>query len=64
MTKTRNCPICRKKMDSGKQETWPYFPFCSQRCQLIDLGKWFDGQYSIPVDDSTAVEEGHSGNET
>ena len=23
-------------------------PFCSQRCSSIDLGKWFDGKYSIP----------------
>ena len=24
-----------------------YFPFCSQRCKLIDLGKWLDGKYAI-----------------
>ena len=28
------------------------FPFCSERCKLIDLGRWLDGKYQIP-----AVEE-------
>jgi endogenous inhibitor of DNA gyrase (YacG/DUF329 family) len=26
------------------------FPFCSQRCQLIDLGKWLDEDYRIPAE--------------
>jgi len=30
-----------------------YGPFCSKRCQTIDLGKWLDGKYVI----SRAVEE-------
>jgi endogenous inhibitor of DNA gyrase (YacG/DUF329 family) len=25
----------------------PYFPFCSKRCKLIDLGRWLDGTYSL-----------------
>jgi hypothetical protein len=33
------------------------FPFCSDRCKLIDLGRWLDGKYQIPVaeqdDDAT-----------
>jgi len=24
-----------------------FFPFCSERCQLIDLGKWLDGKHVI-----------------
>jgi len=24
------------------------FPFCSQRCRLVDLGRWLDGEYRIP----------------
>lgn len=38
------CPICRE------QTTWqdnPYRPFCSERCRLLDLGKWADGEYRI-----------------
>ena len=26
----------------------PSFPFCSERCRLIDLGRWVDGRYAIP----------------
>ena len=24
------------------------FPFCSERCRLLDLGKWLDGEYRVP----------------
>jgi endogenous inhibitor of DNA gyrase (YacG/DUF329 family) len=40
--------------------TDPEFPFCSERCRLIDLGKWASGAYvvSSPVrDTSEALEE-------
>ena len=26
----------------------PNFPFCSDRCRTIDLGKWASGGYVIP----------------
>jgi endogenous inhibitor of DNA gyrase (YacG/DUF329 family) len=44
------CPICKKSVNS----TGPDFPFCSDRCRLIDLGKWASGQYVIssPVTDA------------
>ena len=38
------CPTCRKKGDWFSRE---YGPFCSQRCKLIDLGKWFSGEHAI-----------------
>jgi len=43
------CPICKKPVASAD----PDFPFCSQRCRTIDLGKWASGQYVIssPVKD-------------
>ncbi|MGH9724167.1 MAG: DNA gyrase inhibitor YacG [Candidatus Acidiferrales bacterium] len=39
-----HCPICRKHTDS---ETFADFPFCSERCKLLDLGKWSSEQYVI-----------------
>ncbi len=33
-----NCPNCKKKVVWGPES--PYRPFCSKRCQLIDLGEW------------------------
>ena len=44
------CPICKKPVTSKAAE----FPFCSDRCRLIDLGKWASGGYVIssPVTDA------------
>ena len=35
-----NCPTCEKEVIWSAQS--PYRPFCSKRCQLIDLGEWAD----------------------
>lgn len=45
-----HCPICKK----GVRSTDPDFPFCSNRCRTIDLGKWASGGYvvSSPVTDA------------
>jgi uncharacterized protein len=37
------CPIC-KKLSQAK-----YHPFCSNRCARIDLGRWLNGSYAVPV---------------
>ncbi len=37
------CPICKKPVKNAD----PDFPFCSERCRTIDLGKWASGQYVI-----------------
>lgn len=37
------CPICK----TPTPRSAPEFPFCSQRCRLLDLGKWASGQYVI-----------------
>jgi hypothetical protein len=39
------CPICKKEVAL----TSPEMPFCSERCRVIDLGKWADEEYRIPV---------------
>ena len=51
------CPTCRTLVGRKDED----FPFCSERCRLIDLGKWASGAYVIssPVHDiSDAIEEG------
>jgi len=25
-------------------------PFCSERCRLLDLARWIDGDYRIPAE--------------
>ena len=40
---TFRCPICKKPVAAGD----PDFPFCGERCRIIDLGNWAAGKYVI-----------------
>jgi len=46
MIKVR-CPICDRVMQGQGPAEWPQFPFCSDRCRLIDLGRWLGEDYRI-----------------
>ncbi len=46
MTTTVQCPTCNKPVRWVSDNK--FRPFCSERCQLIDLGEWADGNRSIP----------------
>jgi hypothetical protein len=48
------CPTCRTIVTASDED----FPFCSDRCRLIDLGKWASGAYRIssPVLDPEVLE--------
>ena len=39
------CPTCQKEVIWQDEST--YRPFCSKRCQLIDLGEWADEGHKI-----------------
>jgi len=43
-----NCPSCNTKVLWVDAST--HRPFCSDRCQKIDLGAWADGSYAIPTE--------------
>ncbi len=50
------CPMCGKVIPSAtttpqgrKKINAPFFPFCSERCRLLDLGAWLDERYSLPA---------------
>jgi uncharacterized protein len=43
------CPICGKPFEVASIDDLPGFPFCSDRCKLIDLGRWIDGAYAVPA---------------
>ena len=47
------CPICKKLVKAGE----PDFPFCSDRCRSIDLGKWATGAYVIPSTETDDAED-------
>jgi endogenous inhibitor of DNA gyrase (YacG/DUF329 family) len=40
------CPICRTLVLRTQED----FPFCSDRCRTIDLGKWASGGYVISTE--------------
>lgn len=43
MPLSSRCPICSKPATPG------HTPFCSTRCQELDLHRWFSGLYAVPV---------------
>lgn len=44
------CPVCHKLT------VLEYTPFCSKHCQNIDLLKWMNEGYRIPVQDEEGAE--------
>ena len=45
----RKCPIC------GKPATQVNYPFCSPRCQDIDLNRWLSDSYRDPTNEAPAT---------
>jgi len=54
MPLTVKCPTCR--VDTAWENN-PHRPFCSKRCQVIDLGAWVEERYKIPGDEWMPDEE-------
>lgn len=50
------CPTCGRTEVIAQITDWPYFPFCSHKCKLIDLGRWFNEEYSVPSDEPNDAE--------
>lgn len=51
---TAKCPIC------GNLEQWEgnvFRPFCSKRCQLLDLDGWLSERYRIPDAEEDGLDE-------
>ncbi len=54
-TKALRCPTCKTLVTAGIAD----FPFCTDRCRRIDLGKWASGDYKItsPILDPDLLED-------
>jgi uncharacterized protein len=48
------CPTCKRPLP--EDTVGPVFPFCSQRCKLVDLDGWLSERYV--VSDALPFEEG------
>lgn len=60
MSRALLCPLCKRAVERSVES----FPFCSDRCRLIDLGNWSDGSYAVAgeaviVDDRESDEKLH-----
>jgi endogenous inhibitor of DNA gyrase (YacG/DUF329 family) len=45
---SRRCPTCEAPAQRR------FRPFCSKRCQDLDLGHWLRGSYRIPTEEAPA----------
>ena len=49
------CPECGKQAEYSEKNE--YRPFCSSRCQLLDLGAWASESRKIAGEDVVEIEE-------
>jgi endogenous inhibitor of DNA gyrase (YacG/DUF329 family) len=41
------CPVCQREFSPEDSRA---MPFCGERCKLIDLGRWLDERYGLPIE--------------
>jgi uncharacterized protein len=41
------CSVCLKEFQPDDS---PALPFCSERCRLLDLGRWLSEKYGMPIE--------------
>jgi endogenous inhibitor of DNA gyrase (YacG/DUF329 family) len=54
-----NCPECKSPSEWSKENK--HRPFCSARCQLLDLGAWASENHRIAGDPVIDSEEEYDG---
>ena len=62
--KATRCPTCKREATKDGNK---FYPFCTERCQLVDLGRWLEEEYRIPaepVDGGESDEPGPSTEKT
>jgi endogenous inhibitor of DNA gyrase (YacG/DUF329 family) len=52
----RRCPSCEKPVADRAQN--PAFPFCSKRCQAVDMGKWLGEEFRVADQHAELDEDG------
>ncbi|WP_336367072.1 DNA gyrase inhibitor YacG [Marinobacter sp. C2H3] len=52
------CPTCKQSVEWDDANR--YRPFCSERCQLIDLGAWANEEYRVPAEEEDALSDAYS----
>jgi uncharacterized protein len=49
------CRTCEAPLPEGIKS--PFFPFCSNRCRMVDLNRWFSGDFKISEPLSMELDE-------
>ena len=49
MRNSYSCSICGRRVDY-EGPLPELYPFCRERCKMVDLARWFNEQYSIDRD--------------
>lgn len=49
-TRTGRCPQCGRAFQYDATARPKWLPFCSDRCQWADLGRWLDGEFCVSKD--------------
>lgn len=47
-TSRTRCPSCDILVDA--KVSHKFMPFCSDRCRLVDLGRWLKEEHALPCD--------------
>lgn len=50
-----HCPHCKREICYHMVKDVPTFPFCSERCKMVDLGAWLEEAYCIVEPVNTEV---------
>jgi endogenous inhibitor of DNA gyrase (YacG/DUF329 family) len=54
-----SCPVCKKTLKST-EDAKKHRPFCSPRCRQVDLGRWLNEEYRVPVEEDPGKPAEHS----
>ena len=49
------CSICESEFDPCLSTA---VPFCSPRCQQVDLGRWFNEEHRVPIEPDDGSDRG------
>ena len=55
--KMATCPNCRRSFQFDPADEPAWMPFCCERCQWIDLGRWMSEDYRLSRDILAADDE-------
>lgn len=59
-----DCRYCGKELEYKSIKDLPHFPFCSERCKLIDLDLWIEEKHRIEEPFTQEKELGEEGTGT